>query len=410
MQAEIISIGTELLLGRIVDTDAPYLSRKLAEIGIDVYHRHTVGDNPERLTALIETALDRSDIVITVGGLGPTVDDITIETIANLIDRRLVLNKTVLKDVREYFSLRRVKCPAESKRQAYLPEGVKWIRNRVGTAPGLVAKYKGKLIVCLPGPPSELEPMLDLDLIPYFKRLHKTKWLLKSCTIKTTGLAEAQVNYMVKDLLKLNPPTTVGIYAKLREVDLVIMSKAKTNREADRSIEKIKRTIQKRLGSHIFGYDEETLEETVGKVLIKNKKTLAVAESCTGGLISHRITNVSGSSDYFLMGVTAYANAAKIEMVGVSPLSIKRYGAVSSQVALAMAEGVRRAARSDIGLGVTGIAGPTGGTKAKPVGLVYMACVVGKKRIVQELRFKGSREEIKFQASQVALDLVRRNV
>lgn len=410
MNAEIMSIGTELLLGRIIDTDAPHISRKLAEIGIDVYHRHTVGDNPGRLIGLLKTALERSDIVITVGGLGPTIDDVTIETIARFLGKRLVINKTILEDVRAYFRLRRAKCPAGSKRQAYIPEGVKWIRNRVGTAPGLVARYKGKIIVCLPGPPRELEPMFDLDVIPYLAKLHKIKWVLRARTIKTTGLAEAQVNYLVKDLLKRKPPTTVGIYAKLREVDLVIMTKAESRRSADRSIARIESIVRRRLGDNIFGCDDETLEEAVGKVLLKKKKTIAVAESCTGGLVSHRITNVSGSSKYFLMGIVAYSNLIKTFIVGVAPELLTKSGAVSRQVALSMAENARLAGRSDVGVGITGIAGPTGGTKAKPVGLVYIAFADGAKRVVRELRFRGNREEIKFQASQVALDVVRKNV
>jgi nicotinamide-nucleotide amidase len=376
MKAEIIAIGTELLLGHIVNTNAAFLSQKLAEIGIDVYYQTTVGDNPGRLEEAIKKAAARSDIVITSGGLGPTVDDITIETIARLIKRK----------------------------------GVKWIRNNVGTAPGLITEYIGKTLIALPGPPREIEPMFEKDIIPYLKRLSGAKVSMISRSIKTTGLAESQVNGLVKDLLALKPPTTVGIYAKLGQVELKIMSKANDKAAARRSIAKIERKIRLKLKDRIFGYDDETLESAVGKILSKKRLTIATAESCTGGLLAHRITNISGSSDYFLMGLITYSNAAKIDILGVPEILIKDFGAVSEPVALAMADRIRIKAGSDIGVGITGIAGPTGGTKKKPMGLVYIALAAKNKKVVRELRFKGSREEVKFQASQIALDMIRRNI
>jgi nicotinamide-nucleotide amidase len=369
-----------------------------------------VGDNPARLTGSLGQALNRSDIVITTGGLGPTVDDITMETIASFAGKRLVLNKTILKDLRDYFRTRNVKLPKESVRQAYIPEGIKWIRNKVGTAPGLLVEYHDKLIVCLPGPPRELKPMFVESIIPILKKISKTSSVIKSRTIKTTGLAESQVDGRVRDLLKLEPPTTVGIYAKLREVDLKIMTKAKNVKEADKAIAGIEKKIRSRLKDHIFGYDDHTLEDAVANILIKRKLTIAVAESCTGGLVSSRLTDVSGSSKYFMMGLVAYSNLVKTVRLGVDEKTLQKYGAVSQQVALEMANGVRKLAGSDIGVGITGIAGPTGGTKSKPVGLVYVALAAGKKKIIRELRFRGSREEIKFQASQVALDLLRKNL
>ena len=408
MNAEIISIGTELLLGHILNTNTAFLSQKLAEIGIDVYHTSVVGDNPARLTGCLKQALNRSDIVITTGGLGPTVDDVTIETIAHFIGKKLVINKTVLKDLKAYFKFRKMKMPPESIRQVYIPEGIRWIRNKVGTAPGLLADYKGKLIVCLPGPPRELEPMFVNDAVPYLKKRSGANLILKSRTIKIAGSAESQVNGKVKDLLELEPPTTVGIYAKTGQVELRIMAKAKNEITARREIGRIERKIRARLKDHIFGYDDETLEEVVGKMLAKKRLTIAVAESCTGGLVSHRLTNVSGSSSYFMMGLVAYSNEIKENLLGVARKTLVKYGAVSKETALEMAKGVKFLAGTDIGVSVTGIAGPTGGTKSKPVGLVYAALVIGKKRIVKELRFRGSRDEIKFQTSQAVLDLIRK--
>jgi len=410
MNAEIVSIGTELLLGDIVNTNAAFLSRKLAEAGIDVFQQITVGDNPARLTAAILRALGRSDVVITSGGLGPTVDDITMETVAHILRRPLVLNKTVLKGVKAYFKLRNVRFPEECSRQAYIPEGVTLVCNDVGTAPGLVAKYATKLIVCLPGPPRELEPMFRNRVLPILQKKLKNDWVIRSRTIKTTGLAESLVDGKVRDLLNLKPPTTVGIYAKLRQVELKIMAKARTEKEALGNIAAIERKIRSRLGACIFGCDVETLESVVGSTLAKKNLTIATAESCTGGALANRITNVAGSSGYFMSGVVTYSNESKENLLGVGRETIRRYGAVSKQTALEMAAGIKHFACVDIGVAITGVAGPDGGSAKKPVGLVFIALAYGRKRMAFEFRFTGSREEIKFQASQAALDIIRRSV
>ncbi|MFA4982390.1 MAG: competence/damage-inducible protein A [Candidatus Omnitrophota bacterium] len=410
MNAEIISIGTELLLGHIVNTNTAFISQKLAEIGIDVYHQSVVGDNPKRIAESINKAASRSDIIITTGGLGPTVDDVTIETIASLLHKKLILNKTILKDLKDYFKLRRIKVPQESMRQAYIPEGIKWIRNKVGSAPALIADYKGKVIICLPGPPRELNRLVEDDIIPYVKKISGAPWVIRSRTIKIVGGAESQVNGKVKDLLALKPPTTVGIYAKLGEVELKIMTKDKSAVHAARSIARVENKIRARLKDQIFGCDDETIEGSVARLLTGKRMTIAVAESCTGGLVSDRLTDVPGSSKYFIMGLAAYSNDIKVNLLGVSPAAIQKYGAVSKIVAFQMAKGARFLACTDIGIGITGLAGPGGGTRSKPVGLVYIALVSGKKSIVKECRFSGSRKEIKFQASQAVLDLVRRQL
>jgi nicotinamide-nucleotide amidase len=251
--------------------------------------------------------------------------------------------------------------------------------------------------------------MLEKDVVPYLKRRFKSFGIIKSRTIKTTGLAESQVNGRVRDLLGIRPPTTVGIYARLGEVDLRIMAKAPSLREADRNIGRIERIIMRRLKGYIFGCDDDTLELAAGRVLLKKKKTLAIAESCTGGLLSSRITDVPGSSRYFVNGVICYSNGSKENLLGVKRPTLARYGAVSKEVALEMAMGIKHYSCADIGLAITGIAGPTGGTKAKPVGLVYIALVADRKKIIRQLRFKGSRQEIKFQASQAALELLRKH-
>ncbi|MFA6320873.1 MAG: competence/damage-inducible protein A [Candidatus Omnitrophota bacterium] len=411
MNVEIISIGTELLLGNIANTNTVFLSQKLAESGIDVYYTSVVGDNITRLNESLKRALLRSDVVITTGGLGPTVDDITTQTISKLISKRLVLNTRILKDLENYFRMRGMKVLTSSVRQAYIPEGVRHIRNKVGIAPGLIVRYKGKIIVCLPGPPRELQPMFEEKVIPYLqKRNPKRKWILRSQTIKLTGIPESVVNKSIKRILNLRPPTTVGIYCKLGEVDLRIVTKARDEKTAAASIMKVKKKIRERLKDFIFGYGNSTLEGIVGRRLDGLKKTIAIAESCTGGLLASRITDVAGSSRYFAMGIVAYSNAAKENILGVSSQTIEKYGAVSPDCALEMAQRIRLLAGSDIGVGMTGIAGPTGGTIMKPVGLVYISVVFDSRRLIREFRFKGSREEIKFQASQAALDLLRKTI
>jgi nicotinamide-nucleotide amidase len=410
MKAEIISIGTELLLGHVVNTNAAYLAGKLACLGVDLYHQSTVGDNPRRLSESIRTALGRSDLVILTGGLGPTVDDITAATVAKATGRPLVLNHSALNGIRSFFKSRKMRISAGNERQAYIPQLARPIRNRLGTAPGIIIEIRDKSIICLPGPPRELCPMFEEGVAPYIAKRFGRLDLLVTRTIKTVGMPEAGVNRAVRDLLELPPPTTVGIYAKLREVHLVIMAKAATRKLALRSIAGIEKKIRRRLGGIIFGYDDDTLEGAVGAILIKKKMTIAVAESCTGGLISSRLTDVSGSSKYFIRGAVPYSNDVKVKYVGVSRDSLKKYGAVSRQVALELARGIRTVMDVDIGLGVTGIAGPDGGTAKKPVGLVYVALAKEGGSVVKEFRFSGSRQDVKWHSSQAALDMIRRNI
>lgn len=408
-KAEIISIGTELLLGRILNTNAAYLSRKLAELGFDQYFQTTVGDNPERLIRAARSALLRNDLVIMTGGLGPTVDDVTMKSVADLAGRPLVLDSRVLKDIRGYFERRGVKLPPGNKVQAMVPRGARCLVNKFGTAPGLIIEYMDKVIVCLPGPPREMEPLFESGVKPYLEKRFGPGCTILTRTIKTIGLPESRVNMIVKDLLKLGPPTTVGIYAKLREVHLVIMAKSSSERRAARAMRAIEEKIRRRLKGHIFGYDDETLEEAVGAILRGKKMTLSIAESCTGGLLSKRLTDVSGSSAYFTTGIVTYSNDSKRNFLGVSGVTIDRHGAVSSRVALEMAHGIKHYACTDIGVGITGIAGPLGGKQSKPVGLVYIAFVTDKKEIVREFRFSGTRQDVRWSAAQAALDMMRLN-
>jgi len=407
MDAEIICIGTELLLGHIVNTNTSFIAEKLAAAGIDHYFQTTVGDNPARLADTIRTGLERSDVVITTGGLGPTVDDITTRMIADVINKKLILEKGVIRDINDYFKRLDKKIPKSSLRQALIPEGAKWLKNPFGTAPGLIVEHKSKIIIALPGPPREMQPMVMNYVMPYLRKKADAAGIIKSRSIRLIGLAEASVDEKVTDLLNLSGAVRVGIYAKQREVELKVMVKAKNERFADAEIAKIEKIIRKRFGGYIYGVDKETLADKVVNMLIKGKKTIAVAESCTGGLIANMVTDVPGASNTFIEGIVSYSNGSKSRDLGVRPEVLKKYGAVSPQVAGEMAGGIRKRAAADIGLGVTGIAGPDGATKTKPVGLVYIALSTGRKVLCHQLKFSGSRAEIKYQASQAALDMLR---
>lgn len=414
VDAEVIAIGTELLLGFVVNSDTAYLSRVLAGLGINCYRQVTVGDNPERLGWAIRSGLSRADLVITCGGLGPTVDDITLETVGRATGKPLQLHPEILRKIKDRFRRLHISMPKANSRQAYLPEGAIPFMNDLGTAPGFLLKLTSdkqpatsdKFLVALPGPPHELIPMVEKHLIPRLRRF-TGKVMIQSRTLKATGVTESEVDKEVRDLLSLKGSVTLGIYAHPGQVDLRITAKAASPAAGRKLIRQIEKKIRKRLGNLLYGTDEETLEEVVGKDLKKKRITLSVAESITGGLIGHRITEVPGSSDFFLGGVISYSNRLKQSALDVPEGLLKKYGAVSPQVAKAMSRGVRRFARSNLGLGLTGIAGPTGGSKKKPVGLVYIALSSPAGTSVYRHQFSGDRTTIKLKASQAALNMLR---
>ncbi len=410
MKAEIISIGTELLLGHNIDTNSAYIANSLSRIGIDIFYHTTVGDNKERLAGAIKDALSRADIVITIGGLGPTVDDITIGTIASLLKRDLVFKKGILDSIKTYFKKKGLKLPKDAIKQALIPRNAIWFKNDVGTAPGIIIKEEKHQIIALPGPPRELRPIMARDIIPHLKKARLHPATIGSKSLRIIGMPEAKVNEKVKDLLKLSGHTTVGIYTHLGEVELKITAKAENEKTRDKYIKKIEHKIRQRLGTLIYGVDNETLNDTVGALLLKKKKSIAIAESCTGGLISDLITNTSGSSKYFIMGIVAYNDSVKINSLNIKKDIIKKSGAVSKEVARQMADNIRDIAKTDIGIGITGIAGPKGGSKKKPVGLVFIAISTKKKKLVKEFRFLGARQEIKLQTANEALNLLRLNI
>ena len=409
MNAEILSVGTELLLGHTVNTDTTIVARELSTIGINVLYCATVGDNPARLEEAVRQALSRSDILITTGGLGPTGDDLTKETVASAAGKKLVLHEESLWRIEEYFKGRT--WGESQKKQALLPQGCTVLPNDVGTAPGCVFETDaGKLVVMLPGPPSELTPMLTRYAIPCLAGREQA--VIVSENLHVFGMGEGSVAEMIDDLMQGANPTT-ATYAKENEMFVRVTARASTEEEARKMMKPLSEEICRRIGSFVYASDCETLEELVVRELLRKGKTLATAESCTGGLLSKRITDVSGASQVFEMGAVTYANRIKEQVLGVSHQTLEEHGAVSPQTAAQMAEGIRRAAGSDLGIGITGIAGPGGGTPEKPVGLVYIALSDGETTWVRRMNPGSagrprSRSWQRNAAASHALDMVRR--
>lgn len=407
MDAEIISIGTELLLGQIVNTNAQYISQQLAAAGINVFYRIDVGDNEERLKKVISDAFNRCDLIITTGGLGPTKDDLTKETIAAVFNLPLVEDVEALKSITEYFKKINRTMTANNRKQALIPLGGRMLPNKNGTAPGVLLEHSGKIIVMLPGPPHEMKPMFDEYVMPYIcSKSHK---VIKSRILRFIGIGESALEEYVKDLMERSNPTVAPL-AEMGEVTLRITARCDTENKAAEMIDEVERCIRERVGSYIYGVNDERLEDSVGMQLIKLNLTLAVAESCTGGLICHKLTNVPGISNVFLQGMVVYSNKAKTELLKIPEELLFKYGAVSEPVAVAMAEGVRKIAGSDLGLGITGIAGPGGGSPDKPVGLVYISLASSQNTVCKKYFFQGGREAIKAQAALTALNMIRKHI
>lgn len=406
MRAEILSIGSELLSGRTIDTNSAYLGRILQESGIELIRKGAVVDDLEEIIQALRESLSRADIVITVGGLGPTSDDLTREAVSSAVGVPLIFREELAEKIRELFRRRGVEMPEVNLKQAYLPEGAMAIDNKVGTAPGFILEKEGKCIIALPGPPSELIPMVEEAIRHYLKAKNPGEVIIQR-TLKVVGRGESWVEEALRDLMAPQGNPSLAPYAKPSEVHLVITAKGE-ERKAREMVEEMEAKVRERLGEDIYGVDEEELEEVVGKMLRERGLTLAVAESCTGGLLGYRITKISGSSDYFLGGVISYSNEVKRDVLGVNEEDLKTYGAVSEQVARQMAEGARRVIKADLGVGITGIAGPTGGTPEKPVGLVYIALATPEETICQRNIFPGDREMVRWRSSQTALDMMRR--
>ncbi|ADQ04339.1 competence/damage-inducible protein CinA [Caldicellulosiruptor owensensis OL] len=408
MIAEVISVGTELLLGQILNTNSQYLAQKLAELGIDLYFQTTVGDNMERLKMAIDIATKRSDILVFTGGLGPTSDDITKEAVADYFGLTLVLDENVLKRIEKFFERRQVKMPEINKKQAYVPEGAKVLHNKNGTAPGLIIEKDGKIAILLPGPPFEMQPMFEEEVLPYLEKFSKQK--IYSRVLKFVGIGESSIEEALKDLILSQTDPTLALYAKPYEVELRITTKKESEDSAKSLLQSMEDRIRERLGEYIYGVDRQLLEEVVVSLLAEKKLKVSVAESCTGGLICNKLTNIPGASEVFDRGFIVYSNEAKMKLLGVPEQVLKEYGAVSSQTARYMAQGALSNSLAHIALSVTGIAGPGGGSEAKPVGLVYIGIATKDNSESFEFRFSGDRLRIKEMTSKAALNILRKKI
>ncbi|ADQ46548.1 competence/damage-inducible protein CinA [Caldicellulosiruptor kronotskyensis 2002] len=408
MVAEIICVGTELLLGQILNTNSQYLAQKLAELGIDLYFQTTVGDNMERLKMAIDIATKRADILIFTGGLGPTSDDITKEAVADYFGLKLVLDEDVLRRIEKFFERRQVMMPQINKKQAYVPENAKILHNKNGTAPGLIIEKDGKIAILLPGPPFEMQPMFEEEVLPYLEKFSKQK--IYSRVLKFVGIGESSIEEALKDLILSQTDPTMALYAKPFEVELRITTKKESVELAKSLLQSMEYRIRERLGEYIYGVDRQLLEEVVIGLLKEKKLKVSVAESCTGGLICNKLTNVPGASEVFDRGFIVYSNEAKMKLLGVPEQVLKEHGAVSSQTARFMAQGALSNSLADIALSVTGIAGPGGGSETKPVGLVYIGIATKENVESFEFRFSGDRLRIKEMTSKAALNILRKKI
>ena len=407
MTAEIICVGTEILLGNIVNTNAAYLSERLASLGISVFFETTVGDNPQRLEETIHTGLKRSDILVLSGGLGPTKDDLTKEIAAKACGQKLVEDEKALKRLKDYFASMNRPMTENNLKQAMVPEDCTVLYNDNGTAPGMVIHAKeGKKVILLPGPPSELLPMFHKQVEPILRDLQPG--ILYSKVVKIDCMGESAVETEILDLIEKQSNPTVAPYAKLGEVHLRVTAKADTEEEAKELVKPTVEELCRRFGHKIYTIEEDVvLEEVVVENLAKRHYTIAAAESCTAGLFTGRLVNVAGASDVLNESFITYSNDAKIKYLGVKEETLKSVGAVSEETARQMAEGVAKTANADVGVGITGLAGPGGETKTKKAGLVYIGVSVHGVTTVKKHQFKGNRQKVREVAVSRALTMVR---
>jgi len=409
MDAEIIAVGSELLTPYRLDTNSLYLTEKLNALGIEVRFKTVVGDDRERLARVLRAALDRSNLIILTGGLGPTEDDVNREVVAEALARPLREVAAVRKSLEERFArLGRAMSP-NNARQALVPEGAEWLENKKGTAPGLWIEEDGVHILLLPGPPHELEAMFESACLPRLARLSTGERLL-SRVYKVVGLPESEVDQRIAPIYTAYTSVTTTILAVAGAIEIHLRARAANEDEAQALLTELGDKIELALGDHVFSTRGESLEQIVAMYLNMKQKSVAVAESCTGGLLSERLTRVPGSSGYFLGGVVCYGNDLKTKLAGVPPALLETHGAVSKPVAQAMAEGIRSRSGANIGIGITGVAGPSGGTPEKPVGLVYISLADERGTQVREFRFPGDRDRIRHWATQAALELIRRRM
>ena len=405
MKAEIITVGTEILLGDILNTNCRYLSRELAAMGIEMYYQITVGDNEERLLKTLEESLNRSDIVICTGGLGPTEDDITKEVCAKYFGYELELHKPSLDAMIERFKHMNRVPTKNNEKQAYFPKEAYILKNDNGTAPGCIMEKEGKMIVVLPGPPREMESMFENYVKPYLSKL--TDDVIESEVLRIIGVGESKVENDILDIIDSQTNPTIATYAKGYECTLRITAKAKSVEEAKELIKPMSDEMKRRFGQSLYATGETSIEEVVSKMLVENNLKIAVAESGTGGMVSASLINYPGISSVFMEGCVTYSNEAKMKSLGVKKETLDVYGAVSDKCAKEMASGVAARYNTNIGIATTGIAGPDGGTDEKPVGLVYFGIYINGKVISKKYVFNGDRQGVRERATRTILNDLR---
>jgi nicotinamide-nucleotide amidase len=401
-RGEHIAVGTEILLGQIANTHARTVSQEFVNHGFFLYHHHAVGDNLERIVDVLREASNRSNVIVITGGIGPTEDDLSREALAACLGLPLELDERLLADIEAFFKRRGVPMPAENRRQAMRIQGAEVLPNPYGTAPGQYVQHRGIHYFLLPGPPLEMKPMLKDHVIPRLKRIFPSPQVLVSRVLHFCGIGESSVDEQITDLLRGENPTVAPLAGE-GEMLLRITARAATEAEAHVLIKPVEAELRQKFAPYIYGVDEDTLPSVALRVLAERRASLAVAESCTGGLVQAMLTDVPGSSQVFMGGVVAYDNAVKERLLGVSAATLREHGVVSEETAREMAEGVRDRLQATFGIATTGIAGPGGGTPDKPVGLVYIAVAGPDRTDVFRLLLSGSREQIRIRAAKQLL-------
>ena len=405
MKTEIITVGTEILLGDILNTNTHYLSNELANMGIDVYYQITVGDNEQRLLSQLKESFKRSDLVILTGGLGPTEDDITKEVCAKYFNMEMEFHEQSWDKIIEIHNKMNRKPTENNRKQAYFPKGSLILPNKYGTAPECIMEKDKKTIIVMPGPPKEMKPMFDNYVKPFL--LKDNKNILKSKVLRIIGMGESKIENDLLDLIDKQINPTIATYAKDGECTVRITAKGKNEKEVESLIEPISNEIKSRFKEKVYGEDDTAIEDEVAKILVDNNLTIAVAESCTGGMVAADLINYPGISSVFMEGCVTYSNEAKMMTLNVKKETLNTVGAVSEQCAKEMSEGVAARHNTNIGLSTTGIAGPEGGSEDKPVGLVYMGITINNKTIVKKYIFNGNRQQIRSRACKTLLNDLR---
>ena len=407
MIAEIISIGDELLAGTTLNSNATFIAQKLFEIGIEIQRVITIGDKRDVIKQAISESMKRADFVIITGGLGPTHDDVTKTAICDYFNSRLILDSATLDKIKARFKRRGVEMVKINEEQALVPHNAEILSNQIGTAPGLLLKKEGKLLFVLPGVPYEMQLMINDQVVPRLVEKNAGQ-VLRTRTIRTTGVPESTLFEKLGDIANLEKYVQVAFLPQFPGVNIKLTARCKNEKICLKNLRLAENIIREKIGTAIYGYDDSPIEEIVGRILIEQKKTIAVAESCTGGLITHKLTNISGSSQYLKAGLVTYHNAAKKELLSIPDAILEKHGAVSEETARLMAQNVRELNHVDFGLSTTGIAGPTGGSDEKPVGLVFVGCSNGKQTIIEKHIFKTDRINNKTMFANAAINLLRR--